>query len=139
MTLEIIIAILVTAAVIDVVSDGIIGYIAIAITSGWIASKFTVDWQWMALTWIGCTGAGSVAYFYCIAGVRKGVSKLEGKAHWKDTGSGAVGEKAKARIIEGTLMLEWNGDLWPAESDRTTILDGDVVTITAFENGKLSV
>ena len=55
MTLEIIIAILITAAVIDVVSDGIIGYIAIAITSGWIASKFTVDWQWMVLTWIGCT------------------------------------------------------------------------------------
>ena len=139
MTLEIIIAILVTAAVIDVVSDGIIGYIAIAITSGWIASKFTVDWQWMALTWIGCTGAGAVAYFYCIAGVRKGVSKLEGKAHWKDTGSGAVGEKAKARIIEGTLMLEWNGDLWPVSTDRTTLQDGDQVTILALEDGKLSV
>ncbi len=139
MTLEIIIALLVTAAVIDVVSDGIIGYIAIAITSGWIASKFTVDWQWMALTWIGCTGAGSVAYFYCIAGVRKGVSKLEGKAHWKDTGSGAVGKKAKARIIEGNLMLEWNGDLWPVSTDRTTIKEGDVVTIAAFEDGKLSV
>ena len=139
MTLEIIIAILITAAVIDVVSDGIIGYIAIAITSGWIASKFTVDWQWMTLTWIGCTGAGSVAYFYCIAGVRKVVSKAEGKAHWKDTGSGAVGKKAKARIVEGTLMLEWNGDLWPVSTDRTTLKDGDEVTISAFEDGKLSV
>ena len=140
MTLEIIIALLVTAAVIDVVSDGIIGYIAIAIASWWTASKFNVDWQWLALTWIGCTAVSSIAYFYLITSLRVlGIKRIEGQAHWKDTGSGAVGKKATARIIEGTLMLEWNGDLWPASTERTTIKEGDVVTIAAFEDGKLSV
>ena len=141
MTFEIIAALMLTAIVIDFFwdSNAIVGLVAILITAVWTTSKLDVSWMWYILTLILVTGVLGVVYWHLMQMLRMaGIKRMEGKAAWIDTGSGAVGKVGKVRLINDQLMIYWNGDLWPATTDKT-LCDGDVITILSFEDGKFTV
>ena len=139
MILEMTIAVLITAAVLDIFVGEGFGYFAIAVLSTYILFRFDISLFWFILADVGAIGVASVVYYNLLKPIRGMVKKVEGNALPQNTGAGAVGQVGIARMINHQLMIEWNGDLWPATTEKTDLEDGDRVTVLAFEGGKLSV
>lgn len=139
---EIIAAVLLTALVIDFFfdSNAVVGIVAIWISTALTVVKLDVSWMWLILTTILISIIFSAIYWYLIRLLRGVIlKKVEGKALWVDTGNGAVGKKGEVKIINGTLMLYWNGDLWPVSTEKSDLESGDKVTILSFKDGEFEI
>ena len=135
-TSEWLLALIVTILLVDIIFYGTtLGHFAVILTSLWLYLRFGPWGKWTVLVAI-LIFLGVYASYFCIyVPLVKLVQKMFQKGSPDEELHRIIGQTGRIRIVSGTTMFKWDGELWPIQEEHPSFNDGEVVKCVAFTDG----